>query len=243
MSPASERNPRETRDDMNDSLISVRNVTKVYDSSEVEVRALRGVSLDIRNGEFISIIGPSGSGKTTLMDILGCLSRPTSGEYYFENRDVSSLSDDTLAELRNERIGFVFQAFNLLPRLTALKNVELPLVYGGVPSRERIRRASEALETVGLGDRMHHRPNALSGGQIQRVAVARALVNQPSLILADEPTGNLDSKSAQEVIAVFKKLHQSGNTLVMITHNEDVAGQAERAVAVQDGLIVSDGGG
>jgi putative ABC transport system ATP-binding protein len=227
---------------MNDSLISVRNVTKVYDSSEVEVHALRGVSLDIRKGEFISIVGPSGSGKTTLMDILGCLSRPTSGEYYFENRDVSGLSDDTLAELRSERIGFVFQAFNLLPRLTALKNVELPLVYGGIPSRERIRRASEALESVGLGDRMHHLPNALSGGQIQRVAVARALVNRPSLILADEPTGNLDSKSAQEVIAVFKELHRSGNTLVMVTHNEDLAAQAERAVAIQDGLVVSDSG-
>ncbi len=227
---------------MNDSLISVRNVTKVYDSSEVEVHALRGVSLDIRKGEFISIIGPSGSGKTTLMDILGCLSRPTSGEYYFEGKDVSSLSDDTLAELRNERIGFIFQAFNLLPRLTALKNVELPLIYGGIPSRERIRRATEALESVGLEDRIHHRPNALSGGEIQRVAVARALVNRPSLILADEPTGNLDSKSAQEVIAVLKELHQSGNTLVMVTHNEDLAGQAERAVAVQDGLVVSDSG-
>lgn len=227
---------------MNDSLISVRNVTKVYDSSEVEVHALRGVSLDIRKGEFISIIGPSGSGKTTLMDILGCLSRPTSGEYYFEGKDVSSLSDDTLAELRNERIGFVFQAFNLLPRLTALKNVELPLIYGGVPSRERIRRATEALESVGLGDRIHHRPNALSGGEIQRVAVARSLVNRPSLILADEPTGNLDSKSAQEVIDVFKELHRNGNTLVMITHNEDIASQAERAVAVQDGLVVSDSG-
>ena len=227
---------------MNDSLISVRNVTKVYDSSEVEVHALRGVSLEIRKGEVISIIGPSGSGKTTLMDILGCLSRPTSGEYYFEGKDVSGLSDDTLAELRNERIGFVFQAFNLLPRLTALKNVELPLIYGGVPSRERIRRATEALESVGLGDRIHHRPNALSGGEIQRVAVARSLVNRPSLILADEPTGNLDSKSAQEVIAVFKELHRNGNTLVMITHNEDIAGQAERAVAVQDGLVVSDSG-
>jgi putative ABC transport system ATP-binding protein len=227
---------------MNDSLISVRNVTKVYDSSEVEVHALRGVSLDIRKGEFISIIGPSGSGKTTLMDILGCLSRPTSGEYYFEDKDVSGLGDDTLAELRNKRIGFVFQAFNLLPRLTALKNVELPLIYGGIPSRERIRRASEALESVGLGDRIHHRPNALSGGQIQRVAVARALVNRTSLILADEPTGNLDSKSAQEVIAVFKELHRTGNTLVMVTHNEDIAGHAERTVTFQDGLVVSDTG-
>jgi putative ABC transport system ATP-binding protein len=227
---------------MSDSLISVRNITKVYDSSEVEVHALRGVSLDIRKGEFIAIIGPSGSGKTTLMDILGCLSRPTSGEYYFENRDVSDLSDDTLAELRNRRIGFVFQAFNLLPRLTALKNVELPLIYGGIPGRVRIRRATEALESVGLGDRVHHLPNALSGGQIQRVAVARALVNRPSLILADEPTGNLDSKSAEEIIAVFKELHCMGNTIVMVTHNEDLAAQAERAVAVQDGMIVSDSG-
>ncbi|UCD57761.1 MAG: ABC transporter ATP-binding protein [Candidatus Hydrogenedentota bacterium] len=225
---------------MEGHLISVRDITKVYNSSQVEVHALRGVSLDIKRGEFVSITGPSGSGKTTLMDILGCLSRPTSGEYYFEDRNVNDLDDDVLAELRNKKIGFVFQTFNLLPRLTALQNVELPLIYGGVPARKRLRRAQEVLQSVGLGERMHHRPSALSGGQVQRVAVARALVNRPSLILADEPTGNLDSKSEKEITALFKELHRNGNTLVIVTHNEAVAGQAERIVAVRDGELISD---
>ncbi len=204
------------------------------------MHALRGVSLDIRQGEFVSIIGPSGSGKTTLMDILGCLSRPTSGEYEFECRNISTLDDDTLAELRNKRIGFVFQTFNLLPRLTALQNVELPLIYGGIPSRERTRRAREVLESVGLGERLHHRPSALSGGQVQRVAVARALVNRPSLVLADEPTGNLDSKSEAEIISLLRELHRQGNTLVIVTHNEVVAREAERIISVRDGKVLSD---
>ena len=224
---------------MEDRLISLRDVTKIYNSSEVEVHALRGVSLDIREGEFLSIVGPSGSGKTTLMDILGCLSRPTSGEHHFDGRDVNTLGDNTLAELRNNRIGFVFQAFNLLPRLSALKNVELPLIYGGVSAGERLRRAREVLEMVGLADRMSHRPNALSGGQIQRVAIARALVNSPSLILADEPTGNLDSTSAQEVLSLFQELHDRGNTIVVVTHNEEIAGQAQRTISMRDGTVSS----
>lgn len=225
---------------MEHPIISLKDVTKIYNSSEVKVRALRGVTIDIQKGEFVSIIGPSGSGKTTLMDIIGCLSRPTSGEYHLEGRDVGNLDDDTLAELRNKRIGFIFQTFNLLPRLTALQNVELPLLYGGVPARERLQRAKEVLESVGLADRMRHKPNALSGGQVQRVAVARALVNRPSLILADEPTGNLDSKSEGEIIALFKELHRKGNTMITVTHNQAVAEQAKRIITLRDGQVISD---
>lgn len=222
------------------SMISIKNLKKVYNSSKVKVHALRGVSLDIRKGELVSIIGPSGSGKTTLMDILGCLSRPTSGDYHFEGKNINNSDDNTLAELRNKNFGFVFQTFNLLPRLTALQNVELPLIYGGTPAKERRRRAREVLESVGLGERIGHRPSALSGGQVQRVAVARVLVNRPSLILADEPTGNLDSKSEEEVMLLFRDLHRKGNTLVIVTHNEVIANQAERIISVRDGLIISD---
>ncbi|GAB4340057.1 MAG: ABC transporter ATP-binding protein [Candidatus Abyssubacteria bacterium] len=225
---------------MQECLISLANITKVYNSSEVQVHALRGVSLDIERGEFVSIIGPSGSGKTTLMDILGCLSRPTSGEYRFDGKNITDSDDDALAEIRNRQIGFVFQTFNLLPRLTALQNVELPLIYGGIPARERTMRARDVLESVGLTDRMHHRPNALSGGQVQRVAIARALVNRPSLILADEPTGNLDSASEAEVVSLFKDLHRKGNTVVIVTHEESIAEQAQRIIALRDGRVVSD---
>lgn len=225
---------------MNQSMIAVKDVTKTYNSSQVKVHALRGVSLDIDEGEFVAITGPSGSGKTTLMDILGCLSSPTSGEYKFEGRDVSDLDEDTLAEFRGSKIGFVFQSFNLLPRMTALQNVELPLIYGGVRAKERIRRAEEALQSVGLGDRMNHRPNALSGGQIQRVAVARALVTRPSLILADEPTGNLDSESEEEMLDLFEQLHDEGNTLIIVTHTDTVAEKAERVISVKDGRVISD---
>ena len=225
---------------MQQSLISVREICKTYNSSQVKVHALRDVSLDIGKGEFVSIIGPSGSGKTTLMDILGCLSRPTSGQYRFEGRDVSGLDEDTLAEFRGRRIGFVFQSFNLLPRLSALQNVELPLIYGGVSAKERARMAGEALEAVGLGDRARHRPSALSGGQTQRVAIARALVTNPSLILADEPTGNLDSKSEEEILRLFEKLHEKGNTLVLVTHNQAVADRVCRIISVRDGSVVSD---
>jgi len=225
---------------MEPSMISVKDVAKVYNSSQVKVYALRGVSLDIGKGEFVSIIGPSGSGKTTLMDILGCLSRPTSGAYRFEGRDVAGLDEDTLAEFRGKKIGFIFQSFNLLPRLTALQNVELPLIYAGVSARERARMAERALESVGLGDRARHRPNALSGGQVQRVSIARALVTKPSLILADEPTGNLDSKSEQEILSLFERLHEEGNTLVLVTHNQAVAKRVRRTISIRDGRVVSD---
>ncbi len=225
---------------MQPSLISVKEISKVYNSSQVKVHALRGVSLDINRGEFVSIIGPSGSGKTTLMDILGCLSRPTSGEYRFEGRDVAGLDEDTLAEFRGTKIGFVFQSFNLLPRLSALQNVELPLIYGGVSAKERAHMATEALDAVGLADRARHRPSALSGGQTQRVAIARALVTNPSLILADEPTGNLDSKSEEEIMALFERLHEKGNTLVIVTHNQSVADRVLRIISVRDGSVVSD---
>jgi putative ABC transport system ATP-binding protein len=225
---------------MDASMIAVREVTKVYNSSQVKVHALRGVSFDIRKGEFVSIIGPSGSGKTTLMDILGCLSRPTSGEYKFEDRDVSNFSEDTLAEFRGRKIGFVFQSFNLLPRLTAQQNVELPLIYAGVSARKRARLAQDALESVGLAERLRHKPNALSGGQIQRVAIARALITNPSLILADEPTGNLDSKSEEEILSLFENLHTQGNTLVIVTHNLSVADRVARIIAIRDGRVESD---
>jgi putative ABC transport system ATP-binding protein len=219
-------------------LISVRDIVKVYDMGAVKVPALRGASFDISRGSFASIMGPSGSGKTTLMHILGCLSRPTSGEYWLNGRKVSDLRDDELAELRNREIGFVFQTFNLLPRATAMANVELPLLYDGIPKRDRQRCAKEALESVGLAHRVAHRPNELSGGERQRVAIARALVNNPSIILADEPTGNLDTESGVEIMAIFRKLHEHGNTLIIVTHEPYIAEQAETILYFRDGQLV-----
>ena len=224
-----------------DPVVSLRNITKVYHMGDVEVEALRGVDLEIWPGEMISIMGPSGSGKSTLMNIVGCLDVPTSGFYEIDNHDVSRLKDEELAEIRNRKIGFVFQSFNLLPRTTALANVELPLIYGGVTGRERRRRAEEALRMVGLGQRIHHKPNELSGGQQQRVAIARSLVNDPSMILADEPTGNLDTKTSIEIMELFQRLNlEQGITIVFVTHNPETADFCERVVRIRDGLVESD---
>ena len=221
-------------------LIDVRNLKKIYAIGKVEVHALRGVSFTVEQGEFIAIMGPSGSGKSTLMDILGCLAKPTEGEYYLEKQEVGKLSDNHLAEIRNRKVGFVFQSFNLLPRTTALHNVELPLIYSGIGRRERKRRAFEALEAVGLADRVNHKSNELSGGQIQRVAIARALVNNPSITFADEPTGNLDTKSSEELMAIFERLNKEGNTIIMVTHEADLAAHAQRILHIRDGLIEQD---
>ncbi|MCX8063790.1 MAG: ABC transporter ATP-binding protein [Candidatus Hydrogenedentes bacterium] len=221
-------------------LIEVENLTKVYDLGETKVEALRGVFLSIDAGSYVAIMGPSGSGKTTFLDILGCLSRPTSGSYRYMGEEVSRFSEKRLAQLRNHEIGFVFQNFNLLSRATALENVELPLLYDRVPYRERRRRALDALIAVGLEDRIHHRPNELSGGQRQRVAIARALVNNPSIILADEPTGNLDTASGESILDLFDQLHQKGHTIIMVTHEPDVAGRAQRIIKFRDGKVISD---
>ena len=221
-------------------VIDIENITKNYLMGEETVYALRGVSLQIRRNEYIAIMGPSGSGKSTLMNMIGCLDTPTSGRYDFNARNVAEMDDDELAAIRNREIGFVFQTFNLLPRSNSLRNVELPLIYAGMDPQTREERATQALIDVGLGDRLHHKPNELSGGQRQRVAIARALVNKPSIILADEPTGNLDSKTGGEIMALLEDLYHRGNTIILVTHERDIAGHARRTVRLRDGGIESD---
>lgn len=224
-----------------DAIILIKNISRSYTMGDEIVRALQDVSVSIGKNEYIAIMGPSGSGKSTLMNMLGCLDTPSSGSYFFNGVDVRTLSDDDLADIRNKEIGFVFQTFNLLPRASALKNVELPLIYAGLSSDVRHARAVEALTSVGLESRMSHKPNELSGGQRQRVAIARALVTQPSIILADEPTGNLDTKTGQEIMALFQHLWEQGNTVIVVTHEEDIARHAHRIVRMRDGLVESDG--
>ncbi|WP_341665008.1 ABC transporter ATP-binding protein [Vibrio sp.] len=221
-------------------LVNLNHICKYYSSGDTEVRALDGVSLNIAQGEFLSILGPSGSGKSTLMNILGCLDKPTQGSYDLDGQNVASLTSNQLAEIRNHKVGFVFQSFNLLEYATALDNVALPLVYSGVPAKERKRRASELLRQVGLGERMEHKPNQLSGGQKQRVAIARALVNDPQIILADEPTGALDSKSGAEIEALFNQLHAQGRTLIIVTHDNALAERTKRVITIKDGKIIAD---
>ena len=221
-------------------VISIRGLSKFYQMGTTEVKALNSVDLDIYKNEFVALMGASGSGKSTLMNLLGCLDSPTAGDYHLSGENVSEFDDNELAAIRNKRIGFVFQTFNLLPRLTALENVALPLVYAGLSKEQRLEKARRVLENVGLGDRVEHRPNELSGGQRQRVAVARALVNDPAIILADEPTGNLDSKTSLEIMDMFEKLHQQGNTIILVTHEPDIAEYAKRIVKLRDGMVESD---
>jgi len=224
-----------------DCIISTEDLWKTYDmGSEQQVHALRGVNVRIQRGEYVAIMGPSGSGKSTLMNLIGCLDTPSKGSYWLNGQLVSELDDDELARIRNKEIGFVFQTFNLLARATSLHNVELPLIYAGIPAEERIERAKQSLTAVGMGDRMNHKPNELSGGQRQRVAIARALVNRPSIILADEPTGNLDSQTGVEIMALFDKLHEQGNNIVLVTHEHDIAEYAHRVIHIRDGQVFSD---
>ncbi len=223
------------------ALIDIRDVTKTYEmGAETIVHALDGVTLSIEAGEYVAIMGPSGSGKSTLMNLIGCLDTPSTGSYILKGREISAMNDDELAQIRNKEIGFIFQTFNLLPRADAVQNVELPLVYSGLPRKERKLRADKALDAVGLGSRKHHRPNEMSGGQHQRVAIARALVNDPSILLADEPTGNLDSKTGEEILALMDDLHHGGNTIILVTHEDELAQHAARVVRLRDGKIVSD---
>ena len=225
---------------MSDNVIEIRNIIRDFKLGQEIVHVLKGIDLDIKRGEYVAIMGPSGSGKSTLMNLLGCLDTPTSGSYNLNGNDVSRMSDDELAEIRNTEIGFVFQTFNLLPRTTALENVALPMIYAGASKKQRQERATEVLNDVGLADRMDHKPNQLSGGQRQRVAVGRALVNKPSIILADEPTGNLDSKTGMEIMGLFDEIHKAGNTVIMVTHEEEVAAHAHRIIRLLDGMVESD---
>ena len=223
-----------------EEVISIKGLTRDFALGSEKVKVLKGIDLTVFKGEYVALMGPSGSGKSTLMNILGCLDTPTSGSYHFRGQDVSHMSEDQLADVRNREIGFVFQTFNLMPRLNALQNVALPMIYSGISPNERTKRASDALASVGLADRMTHRPNQLSGGQRQRVAIARALINRPSIILADEPTGNLDSKTSIEIMQLLQKIHKSGNTIIVVTHEEDIASHAHRIIRLRDGIIYAD---
>ena len=240
--PAEMTTSESYRQDLVDAGIVIRteDLVKIYEMGAEQVHALQGIDVEIRKGEYVAIMGPSGSGKSTLMNLIGCLDSPTSGRYWLAGRLVSELDDDELAYIRNKEIGFVFQTFNLLPRATALHNVELPLIYNGTPAEERVERAKLALQRVDLTPRMHHKPNELSGGQRQRVAIARALVNDPSILLADEPTGNLDSKTGEEIMRLFENLHRQGNTIILVTHEMDIAQHAHRVIFIRDGKIASD---